>query len=266
MEKRFEFEMITILTILNQTQNTMKLQAAIDGFTFNRYESIGIELSKQQLSSIRETYRKIDWRKPITYNEFFTMHKFMYDYYNNFSDFKALDMHALEKRFCFQSINAIIKTWRFYASLGEEVVNVTDDFMIETTKIVLSLPSFSLRLKHLQELNKTMINQKRISIASLQKRTSDLLFCISMKASYTIDTVLQVLESPKTDCSSAQYDILLNSLKKLIDIYSDKFTISTNEIPIDNMTETIFQKIYKNLYPPRPPQKRAKRKPDHKKT
>lgn len=265
LEKKSEFEMITILTKLNVTENTKRLQNAIDGFTLNRYESIGIELSKQQLDSYRETYRNILWHNPITYNDFLTMHQFMYDYYNHFSEFKALNMHTLEKRLCFQGINAAIKTWKLYAQQSEGKVEVTDDFLIELTS-VLSLPSLYLRLKHLQEMHNTMVYQKNISIATLQKRVSDVLFCISLKLSYTIDTILQALELFIANCTSAEYDILLNSLTKLMDTYSYKYTRPTNDIPIDDETEAIFQTIYRNLYPPRPPQQRSKRKPDHKKT
>ncbi len=264
MEKRSEFEMITILTKLNKTQNTMKLQEAIDWFTFDRYEEIGIELSEQQLASLRKTYRDIDWHRPIIYDKFFTMHKFMYDYYNHFSEFKALDMSVLEKNLYFQGINAVIKTWKLYTNQSEGLIKVNEDFLIEMTNSVLSLPSLYLRLKHLNEIHNTIINQKRISITTLQKKASEVLASIHIKSSYTVDTMLQALELFIADCTSAQYNILLNSLVKLMDLYSDKFTLSTNEIPIDNETEAIYQKIYESLYPPYPPQQRAKRKPAHK--
>lgn len=264
LEKRSEFEMITILTKLNQTQNTAKLQEAIDWFTFNRYEEIGIEISELQLAELRKTYHNIDWHKPISYNKFVTLHRFMYDYYYHFSDFKALDMYALEKKLCFQGINAIIKTWKLYTSQIADNVSVNEDFLIEMANSVLTLPSFYLRLKHLHEMHNSMVSQKHIGITTLQKRAADAIISINLKSSYTIDTILQALELFTSSCTTDQYDILLNPLAKLIDIYSDKFTLSTNEIPIDRDTEAIFQKLYRSLYPPYPPQQRAKRKPGYK--
>lgn len=256
IEKKSEFELISILTFYSKKEDS-RIQDAVDLLAFDRMQTSSLNLDDDLLKEVRSIFYNVHKHKPVSYSNYNLLHTFLYEFFNNNSDYKWLDIYALEKRMCFQGICEIIKTWDLY----KNKYNISEEWLIDMAATVLSFPTYGLRIKQLTVANNLLMAKGELSIKELKNIALSINESKNIILSYTLEIFQQAwskLEDVGLDQS--KLNILLKALSLLIDSYADKFDFDLNQNLDSPEYEEIFHKIYNRIYPPFPKQIRTKRK------
>lgn len=255
IEKEDEFGLINVLSHYSNTSICNELKQAVFSFTIDKMKNSSLNIDTQILEEIRGIYRRIEQHKKVTFHEYKKLQIFMYEYYKLNPNFTWINIQTLEKKMFFKGMLPIIYFW----NACKDKKLASDEFLIELTKAVLRMPSYSLRLKYIEEINRHIRESDRVNIIEIQNTTLYYEALIQMKISYIVAMLMILWEQLYTaGMTEDQMNMYANILHFLSNAYADHMEVNFENLNCDSYFENTFEIIYNNLYPPKPKQKRRR--------